>query len=375
MPSTKKKTTVKKKTSTKKKKKNKELYLDEKKKRFIMWVVVVSLGVLVTMSTYAWLSTSLNVKIENFKMSVARNSGLSISLDGVNFGKSVEVSEDTLITNLGRLYPNNISQWAGNGMVPVSSPGLTSPNKEHFDFYGSAGVKYRNRKKDIGYVTTYLMDESTRNKFNYFLAFDIFLKNVTGSPVADNLYLEDSSFFEMDYDAETAATLGEDFQEMVGLVNSARIGFVKIGSVSSKADVNTIQNVHCNGGCEGYIWEPNSTLHGDLSIERALHYGINLVDGERFPSYAWIKAGGPIETRNAVSGSANMDFSYFSLQNTIKELPVVLFSVPDGITKVRVYVWLEGQDIDSLETDSEGARVSISIDLSKDTLGYTAFND
>ena len=40
---------------------------------------------------------------------------------------------------------------------------------------------------------------------------------------------------------------------------------------------------------------------------------------------------------------------------------------------MRVYVWIEGQDIDSLETDSEGAEVSISINFIKDTYGYTEY--
>ena len=40
---------------------------------------------------------------------------------------------------------------------------------------------------------------------------------------------------------------------------------------------------------------------------------------------------------------------------------------------MRVYVWLEGQDIDSLETDSQGAEVAISISFVKDTQGYTEY--
>ena len=47
-----------------------------------------------------------------------------------------------------------------------------------------------------------------------------------------------------------------------------------------------------------------------------------------------------------------------------------MFKIPDGVTKVRVYLWLEGQDIDSLETDSVGADLTISISFVKDTEGY-----
>ena len=344
----------------------------ESKRRFFTYLIILAFGVLLIFGTYAWLSTTLNVKINMFKMSVSKNGGLSISLDGVNFGKTVDISYDTIIVDLGRLYPNHRSQWSA-GLTPVSSPGNTNPNLPYFDFYGSAGVKYRSRKKDIGYVSTTFMRDEKVSPANVFLAFDVFFKNDSGSPIADNLYLEDSSLFELDYD-ENVATMTEDKQEMIGLTNSARVGFLKIGSVSKKADVNTIQNVGCNGGCTGVIWEPNYDQHGPLSIERARKYGINLHNGYAFPTYAWVREGGPLETQNIVSGTAGMDMSYFKLQDTVKNLPASLFTIPDGITKVRIYIWLEGQDIDSLETDSEGADVSISLDFSKETFGYTALD-
>jgi hypothetical protein len=65
----------------------------------------------------------------------------------------------------------------------------------------------------------------------------------------------------------------------------------------------------------------------------------------------------------------------FELQQTRFSITEPIFELPDGITKIRVYVWLEGQDIDSVETRSEGADVSIAINLIKDTAGYDAFNE
>ena len=52
------------------------------------------------------------------------------------------------------------------------------------------------------------------------------------------------------------------------------------------------------------------------------------------------------------------------------------FTIPsNAVSRLRVYVWLEGQDIDSLETDSEGAKISISLDFSKDTYGYNSYDE
>ena len=77
------------------------------------------------------------------------------------------------------------------------------------------------------------------------------------------------------------------------------------------------------------------------------------------------------EISNVIKGNP---VDNFKLQETRFSIEEPIFELPDGITKIRVYVWLEGQDIDSLETRSEGADVSVMINLIKDTAGYDAFN-
>ena len=343
-----------------------ELIKRDKHRFYISVVIIFLLGILLIFSTYAWFSTSLNVRVKTFNMVVTRNSGLSISFDAINYDRAIEISEDVLINKLVETYPNNLSQWAANGLVPVSSPGITNSNSYFFDIYASSGVKYKNKELKDGFVTTNLARETRRRAFNNFIAFDLFLKNESGSPISDNLYLEDDTEFMM---------VSESDDEMIGLVNSARIGFVKVGSVPLDTPVNIIQNLQCNNNCSSIIFEPNSTSHSDLSIERAKKFGINLRDGREFPTYAYIKAGGPFEIADTISGSVALDYNYFRLQETMTEeaFDRPLFSIPNGVTKLRVYVWLEGQDIDSLETDSKGADVSISISFEKDTEGYTEY--
>lgn len=340
----------------------------DRHKFFISLVTIFFLAILLIFSAYAWFSTSLNVKVKTFNMIVTRNSGLSISFDAINFDKSIEISEDILINKLVETYPNNVSQWASNGLTPVSSPGITNNNSYFFDIYSSSGVRYKKRDLADGFVTTVLSNEKVRRSFNNYIAFDLFIKNETGSPISDNLYL--------DYDTSFVMT-SDSSEEMIGLVNSARIGFVKVGSVPLNTPVSTIQNLQCNNDCYSIIYEPNSTNHSALSIERAKKYGINLKEDRDFPTYAYKKAGGPFPVANTISGSVNLDYEYFTLQETITDdtaFTEPLFTVPNGITKVRVYVWLEGQDIDSLETDSDGADVSISINFVKDTQGYTEYD-
>lgn len=353
--------------------------LSNKKRNFVSLLIIFLFGTLMLVSTYAWLSTNLNVKVKNFNMIVSQNSGLSISLDGINFSTYVEISEDILMNSLKNTYPNNTSQWSSNGLVPVSSYGTDGPNDPTFNFFSSVGVKYKDKDKKIGYLTTTLMaEETTRKSFNRYIAFDLFLKNATGSPTSDNLFLEPSSYLilENDEEPETPEAI-EDLEEIKGLVNSARFGIVRIGSVGLDASVNEIQNMQCNNACSFIIYEPNSKDHTKLSIERAMKYGLNLTDGEYFPTYAYTRPLKGVKVEDTISGSSNLDLNNFRIQENLVEedLENPIFEIPSGITKVRIYVWLEGQDIDSLETDSEGAKISISLDFSKDTYGYNLYDE
>ncbi len=332
----------------------------------MMFVVILSFGTLFIFASYAWFSTNLNVKINTFQMTVNKNSGLEISLDGVTFDTFVEISEDILVNELKRTYPNNISQWAAAGLTPVSTVGIRNSNSDKYDIYASSGVRYRNIDMKNGYFRVGRTTEDSNSNYNNFIAFDIFLKNNSGSPVSDNLYLESTTEIKL---------IEDTTDEMVGLFNSLRLGFLKIGSVPLNASVNEIQNVKCNNSCTSIIYEPNALSHIDFSIEKALNNGVTLVDGEYFPTYGCINSGGPIFVKDAISGSPRLDYNYFKLQETITDadLEKPLFSLPSGITKVRLYLWVEGQDIDSLETDSSGTKIDVSINLMKDTAGQEEY--
>ena len=52
-----------------------------------------------------------------------------------------------------------------------------------------------------------------------------------------------------------------------------------------------------------------------------------------------------------------------------------IFSLSKGISKVRIYMWIEGQDVDSLETVSSGLNLAVVINFFKDIAGYEYYND
>lgn len=334
----------------------------------LLKVITFLTAIFLIISSYAWFSTSLNVQIKFFDLVVSSDSGLFISIDGVNFSESIEVSVDSVIRDLVRLYPNHTNQWSVGGMWPVSSNGIRNSNSDRFDiFIGEIKrPKGRIQEGEIRYLNTNRYVEDRASLSNVYVAFDIFLKNVSGSPYSDNLYFNDDTY--IDFDGEVS---DETKESMSGIMNSLRMGLIKIGSVSLNADVNTIQNIRCNNNCEMTIFEPNKTSHSELSIENASDLGINLVDGVYTPTYAVINPGTRLEHMNGHAGIP-LNTNNFALQRTISEADFnsPIFSIPNGITKLRVYVWIEGQDVDSLETHSVGAPIFIAIGLEKDLAGY-----
>ena len=119
------------------------------------------------------------------------------------------------------------------------------------------------------------------------------------------------------------------------------------------------------------IYEPNSTSHTEKSIEDALDYGITLIDGKYTPTYGMIKEGTRLDHTNGHPGTGiPLNTTNFREQVTIKDFKNSIFEVPNAITKARVYIWLEGQDVDSLETHSKGTDLDVIINLEKDLAGY-----
>ena len=345
----------------------------KKRRRKKMLFLAFMSAVFLTVATYAWFSTALNVQIRFFRMSVGSDSGLTISLDGVNFSESVMVSMDSIITDLIGVYPNHTNQWAVAGLWPVSSNGIRTPNHDKFDvFRGTLQRVNTANPLPNGFVkrtlTTNLIREDRPDTLSSFIAFDIFLKNDTGSPWNDNLYFDEGTgiFFSDDMDAET-------IESMSGIIHSTRIGVVMINSVPLNSDVRTIQNVGCNNRCASYIFEPHSRSHSPIAIERARSHGITLVDGVYSPTFAVIASGTNLEHTNGHEGTGiPFNTTHFARQLTMQEATMMtpIYSLPNAITKARVYVWVEGQDLDSLETNSRGAAIEIVINFAKDMAGY-----
>lgn len=403
---------------------NKKAKNKRKNELKIIFFIILMAAALFIVSTYAWFSTQRNVSITNLSGTVEVAEGLEISLDALNWsngivlGTNKEAGEKNIIDDA---YPDH-RNMSPTEMLPVSTLGLVTGNKMT-DLQMLRG-KLTNSKElsDIA-----AMDEANKImvtgqsnfelKYPGYFAFDIFLKNSSkSSTIADVLQLNYDSSLEI-LEADKSGT---------GLQNTVRVAFVKYGGTSPTegvwsgvADVMAGQTDILKqtgaynsavGGNDVYItdvaiWEPNANDHVEYIVnnnnkitwtaEDANKYDKDFTfdDGStgfglttQMPTYGLMEAAidkkiddiydwsgtnsATLKVQNTLQTTKTSETDY-----TIKEGVKNLVSTADGKTaftiapqsvcRLRVYVWLEGQDVDCINYASHGGGVKLNIGLVK----------
>ena len=324
----------------KRQKKNRLFYL-----LLLLFVTVISLSV----SSYAWFTSNRLVKVDLLNVSVKAQGGIEISVDGSNWKSSVSADD---ITNARSNYPSSVNQIP-SVLEPVSSV-MDIDNGKVKLFYG---VALNNSDGDYILDTTRsIEEESFGNDSNgKFVTFDLFLKVNKDT----DLYLT----------PESNVTYGGDTS--FGIENAVRFAFVVEGSTFTGSSLDVIQNLTTNDRNNVYVWEPNYDVHTLNGVNNARDvYGINI--GTTSDSLLYDGVAKEFDKdKNITTTKANSKYypEYFStvkvdyytisgFNNNVK-----MFNIKNGISKIRVYMWIEGQDVDC-ENNASIGNVALSLQFS-----------
>lgn len=324
----------------KRRKKNRLFYL-----LLLLFVTVISLSV----SSYAWFTSNRLVKVDLLNVSVKAQGGIEISVDGSNWKSSVSADD---ITKARENYPNSVNQIP-SVLEPVSSV-MDIDNGKVKLFYG---VALNNSDGDYVLDTTRsIEEESFGNDSNgKFVTFDLFLKVNKDT----DLYLT----------PESNVTYGGDTS--FGIENAVRFAFVVEGSTFTGSSLDVIQNLTTNDRNNVYVWEPNYDVHTPNGVNNARDvYGINI--GTTSDSLLYDGVAKEFDKdKNITTTKANSRYypEYFStvkvdyytisgFNNNVK-----MFNIKNGISKIRVYMWIEGQDVDC-ENNASIGNVALSLQFS-----------
>ena len=318
---------------------NKEDYQKEESKNrkraaYLLFLLLMT-GSFLSTSTYAWFTSNKVVSVSMINVKVQTEGSLEISADGVNFKPGI-TEQDIVAAHSGN-YSSSVNQLPAY-IEPVSTVGNVTNNGFLEMFYGDITS---NDNGDYIIVSKRSIEtESNGDQSDgKFVAFDIFLR----TNATKDLYLTNESKIISNSEYNT------------GTENAMRVAFVVEGNTRSDSALNTIQNLTTTNKNNVYIWEPNYNTHSVTGIAHARQvYGVNITanNSERV-AYDGIKS--------TFTASDNVTFSRATSTNYPNYFEVVtpkistvngeteyqpFFELHEGITKIRVYLWLEGQDVD-----------------------------
>lgn len=316
-----------------------------KKRAFVSAIAMLIVSAIVlTSSTFAWFSMAKNVSIDTMQLNITSPDGIQISANTSAF---------TTHLTMGNFDGTETSQPRFNKESDTTNffPTYLSPASCPFRMSGgSLPAFYTGSISDTNQITiSQINDAATTSKdIVPFVAFDLFVKlgkPKTGTttkvywarPVADKTGTKQTDIVcSTNPDVETAM----------------RIAFVYCGSGDATAAKTVLSGIKTNGGSGSVcMFEPDAYNHTEDSGK---------ADGSKVATNPISLTGTITPTGNIVTNSSYIQTSYACTQVDDQGRSDAYFEGVEGINRIRVYIWMEGQDVDCAN-DVAGAALKVNL--------------
>lgn len=299
-------------------------------------------AILLVSSSYAWFTSNQTVTVSSLNVNVQAKNGLQISTDGTTWKSIIQNSDITGVH--GTTYSTSVNQLP-TILEPVSTVGNVTNGKLDM-FYGTVGTD-----TDGDYTLSTDQEADTEGATGKYIAFDLFFKVQQDTPV---------------YISTNSGVVTKDGESSKGLENAARMAFVNEGNIADGSAIASIQAL--NAGSTSKIWELNYDTHTAAAVSNAFNtYGITTTTtgGSVLPYYgvnSVIPESADIKLKDATSPT------YFSQVtpwlSTINDFSTnqSFMTLSAGITKIRLYMWVDGQDVDC-ENNASGADITFNLQV------------
>ena len=382
-------------------------------------LLVAFTAVLLIVSTYAWFSTQKNVTLANLDGTVKVAEGLQISLDAKNWSSIIDFSQynndqTALETRYGETKHNIIP----TEMLPVSTLGSEEIGTgKEIKFYRGTNTdqiklgEIKETKTTTGADNTATTAATNPDIYPGYYAIDFFLENSSAETTGEDI---------LQLGADSKIAVKASGNSSVGLENTPRVAFalMKTDTDAAGASVAVGAQATTQAGIlaattganstikDVAIWEPNAEKHVEYIVTNnnkvtfsagdQTAYNIpatnQFTDDLKMPTYA-LKASAVSKTFDNLynwDGTTVTDIAkQITLQTdstngAIKNLLSVStpattvqsqtptgtpteFKIPKAqVCRVRMYIWLEGQDVDCINYASHGGGITVNVGLLKD---------
>ena len=316
-----------------------------KRKLNSLFMAVILTGMLMLSSTYAWFSANKEVALEGINAKVVAAEGLQISLDGESWSSKITINQENLAAATDNKY-----RWP-EALTPVSTVGETASGNMNI-FYGEVNAEATELSNAA------IESDTATTKY---IVFDLYFKNSSSRVAGDILQLNTGSMVD----------IADDGKDGTGLEYSIRSAVVLYSEKADMtADGNTIRSI-AFGTPSVSIWEPNYNKHTAEVVNNDSRIDATNTAYNTFG----IKQVGT-GTVTGINETSENDF--IAEQKTVKTDGTVgaatnltnlgganLMLQQNSIMKARVYIWLEGQDPDCIDTASTGKSIDIVLGFTK----------
>ena len=384
------------------------------------------IAIILAVSTYAWFIGMKRVEVSEFDINIATTEGLFLSMDGIDWKYNLDVNEATQYDN----NTNKLDGVELIPLSSVGDMDSTTSRMKLFEKSSLTAVPggYRLLSAQVNNYTNQEPNTQAYIEGDGYVAFDLFIKNLSGDEyyIDNDPDNEEAIYLNTNSSVKVADVGGVP---NTGIENSLRVAFAQIGRVEGDTvDQDTITGITCADDADGaapvtgicrsaQIWEPNDTAHVQNAInwydksclarkaadvyssssytesEDGTTTCNDIVNGTAYPTYAISRRIDVADGVNIYDGTAfntyatnTIDYAtyaaaldkapyklveYPNFTDTMKniagaERPQFMTLAPNSITKVRVYIYLEGQDIDNYDFAQLGAKVSVNFGFTKE---------
>lgn len=295
-----------------------------KKRAFITSIIMLLISAIVlTSSTFAWFIMGDKATIEEMDIKLYSSEGIQISANATDPSWRQNLTLDNLFDTDKNASNATLDAYSGNrNMLPE----LIVPASSSFNSFGDYGYPnfYRANVEGDGNVSVSKVVEAADGAETAgIVAFDIFIK----SEVAQTI----------DFSGTEVKEIVADGASSKGALTPIRYAFVPMGTASIGTAATTIQQLQNASAAKVTITEADSLTRSD----DAANAGNGTGHKTTTPLNGTSATSAEMTNVTVSEGTAAPQGTVYWSDDATKT-----FELDAGITKIRVYIWAEGNDID-----------------------------
>lgn len=313
-----------------------------KKRAFVSAIAMLIVSAIVlTSSTFAWFSMSKEASVESMDLTVSSPEGIQISANASAWTAQLTVDQifntDVNPNDRYNAYPGNNNLYPTD-LIPVSSAFKAADSATGYADFFKAAANDTNTRANI---TTVTQSKDSQDAAGL-IAFDLFFKVAEEKSVkfSDSVFTDNSNS-----DIKTAL----------------RVAFTPLGNVAIGTDAATAQALNSfASGTKNVVYEVDSVNRSADAAEAGLTAGAKTTSGLTSTN----GGSAPLADGIITAGTCTSPVAGTLVADTA-DASAKAFKLDAGITKVRVYIWVEGNDVDCLNSVS-GASLTAALKFTID---------